>query len=125
MRRLSLALVLCFTAALSPAAIAPASAQAQVGKAPAGGQTPTIRTGRFNCPLTGLPTDVTLTKNSYRIASGGQGRIAFVARESDPYTGGFVRYAITGGPFDGFFFRHLDNGDIHLGRIGWTRCEPK
>jgi len=84
-----------------------------------------IRTGRYNCPLNGIPVDVTLTKNGYRIASGGDGRIAFSARETDNVNGSYAKYAITGGPFDGFFFRHLDNGEVHLGRFGWTRCEPR
>lgn len=83
-----------------------------------------IPAGRYSCTLVSpVRVDITST-GQYTLGDGSSGRFELTERGSD-HIGSFSRYKITGGSFDGFFFLHRDNGQLQLGRQGWTRCESR
>lgn len=84
-----------------------------------------LPTGRYACHPGGMEIMVDIqTGGRYRAADGSTGRFELAERSRDE-TGAYARYRIAGGSFDGFFFLHRDNGQLQLGRVGWTRCEPR
>lgn len=84
-----------------------------------------IPPGAYKCHPAGSPIKVTVHKDGrYGVSDGSSGRLELAERSADG-TGGFARYRISGGSLDGFFFLHRDNGQLQLGRVGWTRCEPQ
>lgn len=84
-----------------------------------------IPAGSYLCELSvGQPPTVRIQSGGrYSVSDGSSGRFELAERASDGI-GGFARYKIAGGSFDGFFFLHRDNGQLQVGRNGWGRCRP-
>ncbi len=78
-----------------------------------------IPTGRYTCQI-GSPVDIVISPGRRYTAAGSTGSF----NEEDS-TGAYVKYRISGGPFDGFQFLHRTNGTLQVGRNGWGRCEPR
>jgi len=82
-----------------------------------------IPAGPYTCTLVSPVKTTIAAGGRYSLGDGSSGRFELAERPSDQI-GGFAKYRITVGSFDGFFFLHRDNGQLQVGRTGWGRCMP-
>jgi len=83
-----------------------------------------VPTGKYSCTLVS-PVGVTISSNGkYQLDDGSSGQLVMSERSQDGI-GPYIKYKMTGGSFDGFFFLQRSNGQLLLGRVGWTRCEKR
>lgn len=86
-----------------------------------------IPVGTYSCSIQ-MSNSILVNVQSagrYSTASGSSGTYSLSSEETDR-TGKLVKFLISGGDLDGFYFMLRDNGELAMGLgFGWGKCSPQ